>query len=243
MSEQTVSPSPFVKVAIDGPSASGKSTTARRLASIHSLIYIDSGAIYRSVTLVSILAGLVEPFQPDRILSLFDKFDLEMSVPDPNTLEVIIRLNGIDITSAIRTETVDKWVSLVAKHGAIREKVKKIQQRMIDPAGKPAGISGVIMDGRDIGTCIMPDAQVKIFLKASAEVRAQRRLEQSGSKSENYQAILEGLKGRDREDESREHCPLVAAKDAVILDNSSMSFDEQVSQIDLLITKALASKQ
>lgn len=250
-----------VKVAIDGPSASGKSTTARKLAAKYGFTYVDSGAIYRTVTLLAILNGCADPINIPMILQPFsNSFNLSMSIPsDSATLDVKVELNGVDVSKLIRTAIVEKYTSEIAKIKEVREKVREVQQRLIHGSSSsriachstesnPNGISGVVIDGRDIGTAIMPDAQVKIFMKADAEVRAQRRLEQiistdanSNAGKEKYEEILSAIIARDRDDENREHSPLTQAEDAIVLDNSKLSFEQQVSVISYAIEKVISS--
>ena len=238
MAPKVDSDSKFIKVAIDGPSASGKSTTARRLASKHSFRYVDSGAIYRAVTLVASLCGWLDPIQLPSILAIFPRFNLEMGVPDPATLEVAVQLNGNDISTLIRSARIDQQVGKIASIPEVREQVKRVQQRLIEPDENSGNsFAGVVMDGRDIGSCVMPDAQVKIFLEADAATRARRRVEQQGGE---FEKVLAALKERDLADESREHSPLIRMPDAHVLDNSNLAFDQQVSIIDQLIQKAKA---
>lgn len=148
----------------------------------------------------------------------------------PNSIQTQVILNGEDISSEIRTSEVNELVGKVATFYEIRNHVKEVQRKL---SNQP-GINGVIMDGRDIGTVIMPDAQIKIFLVASAEVRAVRRFEEL-KQTQSYESVLESIVSRDRQDAEREHSPLKKAPDAVEIDTSNTTIDEQVEIISKLI--------
>lgn len=224
------------RVAIDGPAGSGKSTTARLLASQFAFMYVDSGAIYRSVTLAAIRNGLLGEGSIDvaALMKCFDSFDISISIPSENPNQTKVILNGEDISTAIRTAAVNEAVGTIAAIKEVREAVAKVQHRLITSEKE----AGVVMDGRDIGTVIIPDAEVKIFLIASPKVRAQRRFaEVCGSQS--YESILESITTRDRQDTAREHSPLVRAADAIEIDTSNLTIDDQVKEIAALITRVL----
>lgn len=211
-----------ITIAIDGHSSCGKSTMAKDLAREIGYIYIDSGAMYRAVTYYCLQHDL---FTEDSV-----KMDeLQAAMPD---IKITFRLNaegrpetylnGECIEKEIRGMAVSSRVSLIATIGFVRETMVALQQEM----GKEKGI---VMDGRDIGTTVFPDAELKIFVTASAEVRAQRRYDELKAKGEeaSYESILENVKERDRIDSGRAISPLRKADDAIELDNSHMTIPEQ----------------
>ena len=211
-----------ITIAIDGHSSCGKSTMAKDLAREIGYIYIDSGAMYRAVTYYCLQHNL---FTEDSV----KMEELQASMPD---IHITFRLNaegrpetylnGECIEKEIRGMAVSSRVSLIATIGFVREAMVALQQEM----GKEKGI---VMDGRDIGTTVFPDAELKIFVTASAEVRAQRRYDELKAKGEeaSYESILENVKERDRIDSGRAISPLRKADDAIELDNSHMTIPEQ----------------
>lgn len=212
-----------ITIAIDGFSSCGKSTMAKDLAHEIGYIYIDSGAMYRAVTLYCIENGLFEGKSIDlevlgrRINDINISFELDAETGRPRT-----RLNGKDVEDRIRTMEVSSRVSIIAAIGFVREALVAQQQAM----GKEKGI---VMDGRDIGTTVFPDAELKIFVTASAEIRAERRykeLQEKGEKAD-FAEILANVKERDRIDQTRTVSPLRQAEDAILLDNSNLSLSEQ----------------
>lgn len=213
-----------ITIAIDGFSSCGKSTMAKDLAKEIGYIYIDSGAMYRAVTLYCIENNL---FNTDgsvnsaelekRIDNIRISFVLNKETSRPETF-----LDGVNVESKIRTMEVSSRVSLVAALGYVREALVRQQQEM----GKAKGI---VMDGRDIGTVVFPDAELKIFVTASAEIRAQRRYDELKAKGQevSFDEILNNVQERDRIDQTREVSPLRKADDAIVLDNSNMTIAEQ----------------
>ena len=213
-----------ITIAIDGFSSCGKSTMAKDLAKEIGYIYIDSGAMYRAVTLFCIENSLFtsdgEVYAEElkkRIGEINISFRLNDMTSKPETF-----LNGVNVESKIRTMDVSSRVSLVAALGFVREALVKQQQEM----GKNKGI---VMDGRDIGTVVFPDAELKVFVTASAEIRAKRRYDELIAKGQNvsYDEILKNVEERDKIDQNRKVSPLRKADDAIILDNSNMSVEEQ----------------
>jgi len=212
-----------ITIAIDGFSSCGKSTMAKDLAREVGYIYIDSGAMYRAVTLYFLENKL---FTPEGI----DTAKLEAAMPDirisfqldPDTQRPMTFLNGVNVENQIRTMEVSSHVSPVAALPFVREALVKLQQEM----GKEKGI---VMDGRDIGTAVFPDAELKIFVVASAEIRAQRRYDELKAKGQeaSFEEILANVKERDYIDQNREVSPLRQAEDALLLDNSHLTIDEQ----------------
>ena len=212
-----------ITIAIDGYSSCGKSTMAKDLAREIGYIYIDSGAMYRAVTLYCLDNGIfteagidVERLKKE-ILSLSISFQL-----NPETQRPMTCLNGVNVEDRIRTMEVSSHVSPIAALGFVREALVKQQQEM----GKAKGI---VMDGRDIGTVVFPDAELKIFVTASAEIRAQRRYDELRAKGQeaSYEEILANVKERDHIDMNREVSPLRQAADAILLDNSQLTIEEQ----------------
>ena len=212
-----------ITIAIDGYSSCGKSTMAKDLAREIGYIYIDSGAMYRAVTLYCLDNGIfteagidVERLKKE-ILNLSISFQL-----NPETQRPITCLNGVNVEDRIRTMEVSSHVSPIAALGFVREELVKQQQEM----GKAKGI---VMDGRDIGTVVFPDAELKIFVTASAEIRAQRRYDELRAKGQeaSYEEILANVKERDHIDMNREVSPLRQAADAILLDNSQLTIEEQ----------------
>lgn len=212
-----------ITIAIDGHSSCGKSTMAKDLARELGYVYIDTGAMYRAVTLYAIKAGLIDGqnVDVDALRAQMDKvnvgfkFNEETGRPDAY-------LNGERVEDRIRTMEVSSKVSLIAAIDFVRSAMVALQQEM----GKGGG---VVMDGRDIGTTVFPNAELKVFVTASAEVRAQRRYDELTAKGEkcNLQEILENVQERDRIDSTRAVSPLRKADDAVVLDNSNMTIPEQ----------------
>lgn len=211
-------------IAIDGFSSCGKSTMAKDLAKEIGYIYIDSGAMYRAVTLYCIENGIFdsnnniqEEKLKERIADINITFKLNKDTQRPDTY-----LNGILVEDKIRTMEVSSRVSPVAALGFVREALVKLQQSM----GKEKGI---VMDGRDIGTAVFPDAELKIFVTASAEIRAQRRYDELKAKGmeASYEEILHNVEERDKIDQTRKVSPLRKADDAILLDNSNMTIAEQ----------------
>ena len=212
-----------ITIAIDGYSSCGKSTMAKDLAREVGYIYIDSGAMYRAVTLYCLENQL---FTEESI----DTIRLEAAMPgiqisfqlNPETGRPMTFLNGANVEDRIRTMEVSNHVSPVAALPFVREALVKLQQEM----GKEKGI---VMDGRDIGTAVFPDAELKIFVTASAEIRAQRRYDELQAKGQeaSFDEILANVKERDYIDQNREVSPLRQADDALLLDNSNLTIEEQ----------------
>lgn len=214
-----------IVIAIDGFSSNGKSTMAKSLAKEIGYIYIDSGAMYRAITLYCIKQGLFndgklnEKSLRDQINDIRVEFQINKDSGMPDTY-----LNGENVESQIRNMEVSSKVSAVSAIPFVRHAMVALQQEM----GKKKGI---VMDGRDIGTVVFPDAELKIFVTAEAEIRAQRRFDELRSKGDlktTFEEVLENLKSRDHMDQTRAESPLVKADDAILLDNSHMTIDEQM---------------
>ncbi len=219
-------------IAIDGPAGAGKSTIARRLAKELNFRYVDTGAIYRTVAYFFDLWG-VAPKDADGIRRYIDELTIKIEYDDQGVQHMI--MNGMDVTDDIRTPEISQKASLVSAHAVVREVLLDMQR---DIAKK----HNVIMDGRDIGTVVLPKATVKIFLSASAEVRAQRRYEELSAKGakDTYAQVLKEIQQRDFQDSHREIAPLKQAKDAVKLDTSELDIDGVVAAMKEIIGKKIA---
>jgi len=206
-------------IAIDGYSSSGKSTFAKAIAAELDFIYIDSGAMYRAVALYCLEHGITEEELPGHL----EEINIGFSV-DNITRKQLTLLNGTNVEDKIRGVAVSRVVSRISRIKAVREKLVALQR---DFAKK----GGVVMDGRDIGTVVFPEAGMKIFMNAAPAVRAKRRYEELVAKGVNvsYDEILSNIVMRDHEDETRAESPLKKAGDALVLDNSDMTMDKQMN--------------
>lgn len=212
-----------ITIAIDGHSSCGKSTMAKDLAKEIGYIYIDTGAMYRAVTLFALQNGLITEAGIDeeglrqRMADIMITFQLNEETGRPDTY-----LNGVCVEKDIRTMEVSKYVSPIATLGFVREAMVDLQRLMGEA-------KGVVMDGRDIGTVVFPDAELKVFVTASVDVRAQRRFDELTAKGEkcDYDEIRTNVVERDRIDSTRAISPLRQAEDAIVLDNSNMTIPEQ----------------
>ena len=212
-----------ITIAIDGYSSCGKSTMAKDLAREVGYIYIDSGAMYRAVTLYSIENGIFDGDVIDTEKLKKAIKDIQISFrPNPETGRPDTYLNGVNVENKIRTMGVSSKVSPISALDFVREAMVAQQQAM----GKEKGI---VMDGRDIGTTVFPDAELKIFVTATPEIRAQRRFDELKAKGQegSFEEILENVKQRDYIDQNREVSPLRKAEDALLLDNTDLSIEEQ----------------
>lgn len=219
-----------LRIAIDGPASAGKSTVAKILASDLNYIYCDTGAMYRVLTLQA-LRHDVDVEDESKLVALLKDTDITFE-PDGNQQKVF--LNGENVTTDIRQPDVTNAVSAVSAHKGVREELVRRQQ-VIAEAG------GIVMDGRDIGTAVLPDAEVKIFLIASAKERAERRYKENISKGIEtpLEVLQKEIEDRDYKDSHREVSPLVQADDAVLLDTTSLSIDEVVSRMKEIIQKLI----
>lgn len=212
-----------ITIAIDGHSSCGKSTMAKDLARRIGYVFIDTGAMYRAVTLFAMRHNLIANGQVDAAKLQEEMGNIHISLRlNPETQRPDTYLNGECVEREIRTMEVSRHVSLIAALPFVRSAMVEMQREM----GKE---KGVVMDGRDIGTVVFPHAELKIFVTASAEVRAQRRYDELTAKGEkcNYEEILENVKERDHIDSTRETSPLRQAEDAIVLDNTHMTIPEQ----------------
>ena len=214
-----------ITIAIDGFSSCGKSTMAKALARNIGYLYFDSGAMYRAVALYCMQNGLINGEEIDTcaLRDCLDNIHISFEA-DPETKNSITFLNGVNVEHEIRTLEVSRFVSKVAALDFVRSAMVDQQREM----GKQKGI---VMDGRDIGTTVFPDAEMKVFVTASAEVRAQRRYDELAARGDNpdYNDILENVLQRDHIDQTREVSPLRKADDAMLLDNSDLTREEQMN--------------
>ena len=214
-------------IAIDGPAGAGKSTMAKRLAKELGYKYVDTGAIYRTVAYFLDLWG-VSPKDIDGVSRYIDELTIGIEYDEDGTQHMI--MNGMDVTADIRTQDISQKASLVSAHAIVREMLLDMQRDV-------AKEYNVIMDGRDIGTVVLPRANVKFFLTASAEVRAKRRTEELQAKGQkaNYNQILKEIQQRDYQDTHREVAPLKLARDSIKLDTSDMTIDEVVAEMKRIV--------
>lgn len=218
-----------IQVAIDGPASAGKSTVAKLVAKRFNYVYCDTGAMYRAVTLAALRAGLAMA-DTDAIVRLAQRVKIGFKPGEP---EQRVFLNGDEVTQDIRTAQVDNNVSAVAAIPAVRTEMTK-QQRQIAASG------GIVMDGRDIGTTVLPQAPVKIFMVATAHERARRRYvenKQKGIPTASLADLQREIELRDQKDSTRKVSPLTQAPDAVRLDTTKLSIDEVVAAISKIIKK------
>ena len=222
-----------ISVAIDGPAGAGKSTIAKRLAKELGYMYVDTGAIYRTVAYFFDLWG-VSPKDIDGITRYIDELTVGIEYDEDGLQHMI--MNGMDVTEDIRTQEIGQKASLVSAHAIVRDMLLDMQRDV-------AKNYNVIMDGRDIGTVVLPKATVKIFLTASAEVRAQRRtreLLEKGQKA-NYEKVLAEIKQRDYQDTHRAVAPLKMCRDSIKLDTSDMNLEEAVAAMKEIIKKKVGA--
>lgn len=218
----------MVSVAIDGPAGAGKSTLARRLAADFGYIYVDTGAMFRAIGLYALRAGK-DPKDNEAVNALLPNITLEFAFIEG---EQHIYLNGEDVSTAIRTEEVGMAASAVGANPAVRAFLLEMQRDM-------ARTQNILMDGRDIGTVVLPNATVKIFLTASPEARATRRWKEYQQKGIDtpYEDVLADVKQRDYQDTHRAAAPLKQADDAVLLDTSELNFEQSFEAMKKVITE------
>ena len=221
-----------ISIAIDGPAGAGKSTIARRLAKELGYHYVDTGAIYRTVAYFFDLWG-VAPKDIDGITRYIDELNVAIEYDEDGLQHMI--MNGMDVTDDIRTQEIGQKASLVSAHPIVRE-------AMLDMQRDVARNYDVIMDGRDIGTVVLPKATVKIFLTAAPEVRAKRRTEELLAKGQkaDFQKVLKEIQQRDYQDTHREVAPLKMSRDSVKLDTSDLDIDGVIAAMKEIIAKKVA---
>ena len=221
-----------ISIAIDGPAGAGKSTIARRLAKELGYYYVDTGAIYRTVAYFFDLWG-VSPKDIDGITRYIDELTIGIEYDEEGVQHMI--MNGMDVTDDIRTQEISQKASLVSAHAIVREMLLDMQRDV-------AKQHNVIMDGRDIGTVVLPKATVKIFLTATPEVRAKRRTEELAAKGQkaDYNKILKEIQQRDYQDTHREIAPLKLARDSIKVDTSELDIDGVVAAIREIVEKKVS---
>lgn len=219
-----------IKIAVDGPAGVGKSSLAKLLARDLKITYIDSGAMYRAVGIYCLGKG-ISTDEPKGVCSVLDEIDIDMTYEN-GVLAVL--LNGDDVSEKIRTPEGSIAASKVAVIGEVRKKLVELQRKMAD--GK-----SVVMDGRDIGTKVFPDADLKLFLTASPEKRAERRFKELGEKVP-YEEILSDIKFRDEKDSTRKIDPLRPAEDAVMLDNTALDLEGTLREAKRIAEEKLCIK-
>jgi cytidylate kinase len=217
-------------IAIDGHSSTGKSTVAKQLAKALEYKYVDTGAMYRAVTLYSMRQNWIEEGSADiaHIINGLSSIDINFEYnPEEGTNDVI--LNGENVEREIRAMKVSEHVSSIAKIDEVRKKLVQLQKELGDQ-------KGIVMDGRDIGSVVFPEAELKIFMTASAGIRAKRRYSELKDKGEDisFEEVLENVEHRDEIDSNRKNSPLIQSEDAVKIDNSNLSQQEQFDKIIVL---------
>ena len=225
----------FYSIAIDGPSGAGKSTMARKLAADFGFIYVDTGAIYRTVGLAAYRAGIDRHDEP-AVKALLPKLSIEMRYNEAGEQRMF--LDGEDVSEAIRMPEISICASDVSSLPAVRSFLLEMQRKL-------AREHNVVMDGRDIGTVVLPDADLKIVLTASAEQRAKRRMLELEAKGvdASFDEVLKDSEYRDDQDTKRAAAPLRAAEDAVRVDTSSLNFEESAAVLAGLVIDRLSPKQ
>lgn len=218
-----------ISVAIDGPAGAGKSTIAKRLAKELGYMYVDTGAIYRTVAYFFDLWG-VSPKDIDGINRYIDELNVGIEYDEDGVQHMI--MNGLDVTEDIRTPDISQKASVIAAHAIVREMLLDMQRDV-------AKQYNVIMDGRDIGSVVLPKATVKIFLTASPEVRAKRRTEELLAKGQkvNYEKILKDIQQRDYQDTHREIAPLKMSRDSIKVDTSDMTIEEVLEKLKEIVAQ------
>jgi CMP/dCMP kinase len=212
-----------VSIAIDGHSSCGKSTLAKQIAKHFNYIYLDTGAMYRAVALFALNQNIIDKVDFDK-KALIEKLpEINIEFKTDKNGKVNTYLNDHNVEEEIRTMRVSSFVSPIATVKEVREKMVELQQKM-------GSKGGVVMDGRDIGTVVLPNAELKVFMTAKDEIRAQRRFDELKEKGidDTFENVLQNLKERDYIDSTREESPLLRAEDALVLDNSELTRDEQL---------------
>lgn len=209
-------------IAIDGPAGAGKSTIAKQIAKRKGYIYVDTGAMYRAMALF-LLENHIAPEDSEKISAKCREADISIVYENG---EQVVLLNGKNVNGLIRTEEVGNMASASSVNGDVRKKLVELQQKLAKKAD-------VVMDGRDIGTCVLPDANLKIYLTASSAVRAKRRYDELKEKGEecDIDVIKKDIEERDYRDMHREISPLMQAEDAVLVDSSDMTVEEVIDTI------------
>ena len=220
-----------MKIAIDGPGGAGKSTLSKKLAKHFHLVYIDTGAMYRAAGLACVRKGITIKEQPEEAIKIVNASDIDL-IPDETGQKIL--LNGEDVTGLIRTPEISMAASDVSAIPEVRIRLVEMQRKLADTRD-------VIMDGRDIGTYVLPDAPIKIFLTASSEERAKRRYLELCQRGEpcDYDNVLAELLVRDKNDSTRAFSPLKQAEDSILVDTSMLNFEESLACLTKIIEERL----
>ncbi|MFB1027083.1 MAG: (d)CMP kinase [Flavobacteriaceae bacterium] len=226
-----------ITIAIDGFSSTGKSTLAKQLAQHLKYIYVDSGAMYRAVALYALQNKLIDGagLKTSQLINALSAINVTF-IYNENLKTSEVYLNDVNVNKDVRTMAVSNAVSIVATVAEVRQQLVDLQQQM-------GSKKGIVMDGRDIGTVVFPDAELKLFMTASSETRAKRRFDELAvtESKVSFKAVLDNINSRDHLDSTREDSPLYKAKDAVEIDNSNLSKEQQFDQVMSLVnTKLLA---
>lgn len=228
-----------ITIAIDGFSSTGKSTVAKQIAKHLGYVYVDSGAMYRAITYFAMQNGIIGEnyFKVEDLIAQLPNVNLHFEFNEQLGFAEVY-LNGINIEKEIRTLEVSRFVSKVATVSQVREQLVKQQKKM-------GQNKGVVMDGRDIGTVVFPDAELKIFMVASAEKRATRRYKELLARGDkvSYEDVLKNVEERDFTDTNRKDSPLVKAHDAIEIDNSDLTLEEQFNRVLELVNTTLAENK
>lgn len=218
-----------VSVAIDGPAGAGKSTIARRLAEEMGYRYVDTGAIYRTVAYFMDLWG-VSPKDVDGVNRYIDELTVAIEYDQEGAQHML--MNGMDVTDDIRTQDISQKASLISAHACVRDMLLDMQRELAEQ-------NNVVMDGRDIGTVVLPHAPVKIFLTASPEVRAKRRCDELSAKGQkvDYNKVLKDIQQRDYQDTHREIAPLKMSRDSIKVDTSDMTIEEVLEKLKDIVAQ------
>lgn len=212
-----------VSIAIDGHSSCGKSTLAKQIAKHFNYIYLDTGAMYRAIALFALNQNIIDKVDFDKkaLIEKLPEINIEFKTDENGKVNTY--LNDHNVEEEIRTMRVSSFVSPIATVKEVREKMVELQQKM-------GSKGGVVMDGRDIGTVVLPNAELKVFMTAKDEIRAQRRFDELKEKGidDTFENVLQNLKERDYIDSTREESPLLKAEDALVLDNSELTREEQL---------------
>lgn len=218
-----------ISVAIDGPAGAGKSTIARRLAAELGYRYVDTGAIYRTVAYFMDLWG-VSPKDVDGVKRYIDELTVEIEYDEDGLQHMM--MNGMDVTKDIRTPDISQKASLISAHACVRDMLLDMQRELAEQ-------NNVVMDGRDIGTVVLPHATVKIFLTASPEVRAKRRCDELSAKGQkvDYNKVLKDIQQRDYQDTHREIAPLKMSRDSIKVDTSDMTIEEVLEKLKEIVVQ------
>ncbi|RLD30403.1 MAG: (d)CMP kinase [Bacteroidetes bacterium] len=226
-----------ITIAIDGFSSTGKSSLGKQLANYLDYVFVDSGAMYRAVTLYGLRKGFISEtgFDKEELIASLSEISLEFVNNSEGIAEIY--LNGENVEKEIRTLVVSDYVSPVATLSEVRKKLVELQRKISEGRG-------VVMDGRDIGTVVMPDADLKIFMNASREVRARRRYDELVQRGDaiSYEQVLENVTERDKIDSTRQISPLKQADDAIVIDNSEMNIADQFHLILQLAKDRIAGR-